>query len=420
MARTFMVVLLSLLISMPSLGQLVQAPASSPTGILVATRLQAASSSIVSLGTGDIEAAWRPLASASPHPPATSAETVLELLMELDDDTPVDLSWTINSSNGTSIATDPSSLARRDTVNAIDRVRMQRSLWVFFNSTDHGGYNLTIPFCLSPNLVLGNGEFPNGTYVTNATLGDIMHGLSLPPEKLYNYTLTMAQRISDKINTTLAEVICEGPAGATRQLLFNAFPRPNYRNADASEGFMSAFLVGVVGVTGIAWGGTHLAIAHKWPTANITIESEIAILAATTAVEFIFCTILWRLQSVPKRWIGRTEARILNAFIFLGEQLLKGLQKIQSSTCFSTATAQTGLSGLLRRARNQVQIFRFGYGTNTGSMSAANLVEVGRDVEMGNNGNDVVAETMEEITQAVVDLVVQRQIEGGGQPGQRC
>jgi hypothetical protein len=53
-------------------------------------------------------------------------------------------------------------------------------------------------------------------------------------------------------------------------------------------------------------------------------------------------------------------------------------------------------------------------------MSTANLVEVGRDVEMGNNGNNVVAEMIEEITQTVVNLVVQRQIEGGGQPGQRC
>jgi hypothetical protein len=225
-------------------------------------------------------------------------------------------------------------MARRDTVNAIDRVRIRRSLWVFFNSIDHGGYNLTIPFCLSPNLVLGDGEFPNGTFVTNATLGDIMHGLSLPREISYNSTLTMTPRISDKINVTLAEIICEGSAGANRLILFNGFPRPDYRNADASEGFMSAFLVGIVGFTGIAWGGTDLAIAHKWPTANITIETEIAILAATTAVEFIFCTILWRLQSVPKRCVGRTEARILNVFIFLGEQLLKGLQKIQSSTCF--------------------------------------------------------------------------------------
>jgi hypothetical protein len=80
MARTFTAGLLFLLIGIPSLRQVVQAPAPSPTDILVATRLQAASTSIVSLSTGDI------------HPPATSAETVLDLLMELADDTPVDLS----------------------------------------------------------------------------------------------------------------------------------------------------------------------------------------------------------------------------------------------------------------------------------------------------------------------------------------
>ncbi|KAK3174369.1 hypothetical protein OEA41_001613 [Lepraria neglecta] len=245
-------------------------------------------------------------------------------------------------------------------------------------------------------------NFPNGTFVTNATSGDLIVALSLPPEALYNYTLTMAQQIYDKINATLAEVICEGATDATRQLMWPAFPRPNYRNADESEGFMSAFIVGIVGVTGIAWGGTHLAIAHKWPTQNITIEP---ILAATTAVEFIFLTVLWRPQSVPKRWIGRAEARVLNAFILVGEQLLKGLQKIQSSTCFSTVIAQTGLSRVIARAQEKVQVFRFGYGTDTGSMSAANLVDVGRDMEMGNIGNSV-AQATEEITQMVVDAVI--------------
>ena len=78
--------------------------------------------------------------------------------------------------------------------------------------------------------------------------------------------LTMAQQIYNKINATLAKVICEGAAGATRQLLWPAFPRPSYHNTEESEGFMSAFVVGIIGVTGIAWGCTHLAIAYKWPT----------------------------------------------------------------------------------------------------------------------------------------------------------
>ena len=417
MARTLMAVLLLILNAIPSFGQLVQAPAPSSMGSLVGGRLQVVPS-VISIGPGGIESAWQPLASTSAPPPTSSAETIMDLLMQLDDESPEDLSWT-DTDNGTFIAGNTSSLNPRDIVRSTDRVRLQRSLWVYFNSTDHGGYNLTIPGCLSPDLILGDGEFPNGTFVTNATFGDLIVALSLPPEALYNYTLTMAQQIYDKINATLAEIICEGAAGATRQLLWPAFPRPNYRNADESEGFMSAFIVGIVGVTGIAWGGTHLAIAHKWPTQNITIEPEVAILAATTAVEFIFLTVLWRLQSVPKRWIGRAEARVLNAFILVGEQLLKGLQKIQSSTCFSTATAQTGLSGLIARAQEKVQVFRFGYGTNTGSMSAANLVEVGRDVEMGNIGNSV-AQATEEVTQMVVDTVILQQIEGNRERGQSC
>ena len=418
MARTLMAVLLLILNAIPSFGQLVQAPAPSSLGSLVGGRLQQVVPSAISIGPGGIRSAWQPPASTSAPPPTSSAETIMDLLIQLDDESPEDLAWT-DTDNGTFIAGNTSSLNPRDTVRSTDRVRLQRSLWVYFNSTDHGGYNLTIPGCLSPDLILGDGEFPNGTFVTNATFGDVIVALSLPPEALYNYTLTMAQQIYDKINATLAEVICEGAAGATRQLLWLAFPRPNYRNADESEGFMSAFIVGIVGVTGIAWGGTHLAIAHKWPTQNITIEPEVAILAATTAVEFIFLTVLWRLQSVPKRWIGRAEARVLNAFIFVGDRLLKGLQKIQSSTCFSTATAQTGLSGLITRAQEKVQIFRFGYGTNTGSMSRANLVEVGSDVEMGNIGNSV-AQATEEITQMVVDEVILQQIEGNGQQGQSC
>ena len=66
-----------------------------------------------------------------------------------------------------------------------------------------------------------------------------------------------------------------------------------------------------------------------------------------------------------------------------------------------------------------MQIFRFGYGTITGCMSAANLVKVGGDVEMGNIG-DSVAQATEEITQMVVDAVIVQQIEGNGQPGQSC
>ena len=371
-------------------------------------RLQTAFPSVVSIGPSGIQSARLPVASTSPPPSTRSAETIMDLLMNLDDDTAEDLSWTTN--------TNSTSLIPRDTVSSIDKIKLQRSLWVFFNSSGHGGYNLTIPGCLSPDLILGDGEFPNGTYVTNATLADLVIALSLPPQALYNYTLVMAQQIYDKINATLASVICEGAAGATRDLLWPPYLRPNYRDINNSEGFMSAFLVGVVGVTGIAWTGTHLAISGKWPTQNITIETEIAILAGTTMIETIFLTVLWRLQSVPKRWIGRAEARVLNAFIFVGELMLKGLERIQSNTCFSTATAQMGLSSLLERAQHKVQVFRFGYGPNINTMSGANLMEMGGNIDYGSD----VAETAEAVTQIVIDGVLERQIEGNGQPGQSC
>ena len=248
-----------------------------------------------------------------------------------------DLAWTTDTSNGNSFVTqNSSSLNRRDLVSSVDQVRSQRALNVFFNSTDHGAYNLTIPGCLAADAILGDVELPNGTFVTNATFATLINSMQLPAAALYNYTLTMATMMSEKINATLNEIICDGGAGATRRLMMPNWQGPRWREGwrdpDTSEGFVTAFIVGLLGSTGIAWAGTRLAIAHHAPTQNSTIDTEILILAATTALEFTFVTILWRLQSVPKRWVGRVEAMVLNAFIWVGGKMLLGLEYINKNT----------------------------------------------------------------------------------------
>lgn len=68
--------------------------------------------------------------------------------------------------------------------------------------------------------------------------------------------------------------------------------REGWYDIDSSEGFVTASIIGLLGSVGIAFGGTQLAIAHHWPTQNITIDQGVAILAATTGIEFIFITVL--------------------------------------------------------------------------------------------------------------------------------
>ena len=420
MDQVYEILLLTILNAVPSLGLIVSEPPAAVLGLDPAST-QSASPSIVSLRSGAAQSALStsfPLAYGISSPSTPSTDTVWDLLESLDDMGSEDLAWTTNTTNGASFLTqNSSSLSRRDLVNSVDRVRSQRALNVFFNSTDHGAYNLTVPGCLAADAILGDAELPNGIFVTNATFATLITSMQLPPEALYNYTLTMTTMISEKINTTLNEVICDGEAGATRRLMVPNWQGPGWREGwrdpDSSEGFITASIIGLLGSVGIAFGGTRLAIAHQWPTQNITIDQEVAILAATTGIEFIFITVLWRLQSVPKRWIGRFEAMLLNAFIWVGARLLSGLVYISENTCFETETLQTGLRYFMRKARGTVQVFRLGYQRSANAMSSQNLV----GATLTNVGVDAVSQT---VAQAAIELVEQGQLGGGAQPGATC
>ena len=414
MHHIYEIVLPAFLNAVPSLGKIVAAPPAAVHGLDVAPT-QPASPSISSLGP-DVQSASLPYAYTPSSPSTPSTDTVWDLLESLDDTQSEDLAWTTDTTSDNSILPkNSSSLNPRDLVSTVDKVRARRALNVFFNSTDHGGYNLTIPGCLAADAILGDAELPNGSFVTNATFATLINSMQLPEAALHNYTLTMATMMYEKINATLAEVICGGAAGATRQLLMpNWVARPEWRDTEGREGFWTACIVGLLGSTGIAWLGTRLAIAHHAPTQNITVDAEVLILAATTAVEFIFVTMVWRLQTVPSRHVGRWEAMLLNAFIWLGGKMLAGLEYLNSHTCFSTETAQQGLSNWVERAQNGPQVLRFGYARSANAVSSQNLVG---SISLTNIAAEPVAQP---IAQAAVQQVVQAQIEGGAQPGASC
>ena len=324
-------------------------------------------------------------------------------------------------------------------ISPLEKVNGQRTLNAFYNSTDHGGYNLTIPGCLSGNDIIGQIEAPNGTIINNATFADLISALQLPGAALWNYTMTFANQTYNDMNATLDVIICDGPQGANRELLWPQALRPNWRDPDTSEGFVTAFIIGGLGVASIGYGGTHLGVIHEGITANISLATEVRILAATGFLEYVFLTVLWRLQSVERRWIGRGEAIVLNGFIWLGAQLLKLLEVVTQS-CVSRSAAQSGTTGLMARAREQVQVITTGAGTTIAqSISSQYLLGLLGVNEQGTSSSGDIESQVNAAGQAV--QVVQARAEGlaqaasaavqltneavkaqiaGGDPGETC
>ena len=321
-------------------------------------------------------------------------------------------------------------------VSPLERVNGQRTLNAFYNSTDHGGYNLTIPGCISGNDIIGQIEAPNGTIINNATFADLISALQLPGAALWNYTMTFANQTYNDISANLDAIICDGPQGASRELLW---PRPNWRDPNNREGFTTALVIGGLGVASIGYVGTHLGVIHEGITANISTEVEVRILAATGFLEYLFLTTLWRLQSVEKRWIGRSEAYILNTFIWVGAQLLK-LLEVVTQACIPAATARAGVTGLAARAREQVQVITTGAGTTIAQSISSNYLlgllgvneqgtsssgDIESQVNAAGQAVQVVqarAEGLAQAASAAIQLTneaVQAQI-AGGNPGETC
>ena len=376
-----------------------------------------------------------------------SGETVGELAQILEEEDIPDDNSTAVAGTDYAAASSTSYLAARafptnPPVPPMEKVNGQRILNAFYNSTDHGGYNLTIPGCLSGYDIIGQIEAPNGTIINNATFADLISVLSLPGAALWNYTMTFANQTYNDINATLDVIICDGPQGGSRELLWPQALRPNWRDPETSEGFWSAFIIGGLGVGSIGYVGTHLGVIHEGIVANISTETEVQILAATGFMEFVFLTVLWRLQSVERRWIGRGEAIVLNAFIWAGAQLLK-LLEVVSQSCVPTSAARSGITNVMARARHQVQVISTGAGTTIAQSISSNYLlglmganEQGTsssgDIESQANAAGALAqvaqvaqaraEGLAQAANVAVELsneAVQAQL-GGGKPGETC
>ena len=374
-----------------------------------------------------------------------SGETIGELAEILEEeDIPNDNSTAVAGavyavSSSTSYLAARSSPTPNAPISALEKVNGQRTLNAFYNSTDHGGYNLTIPGCLSGNDIIGQIEAPSGDIINNATFADLISALQLPGAALWNYTMTFANQTYNDINATLDVIICDDPQGANRQLSWPQSLLPNWRDPDNSEGFLTAFIIGGLGVVSIGYGGTHLGVIHEGITANISIQTEVRILAATGFLEYIFLTVLWRLQSVERHWIGRGEAYVLNAFIWAGAQLLK-LLEVVTQGCVPASQARSGMNSLMARAQNQAQVIATGAGTTIAQSISSNylLGLLGANEQGTSSSGDIEAqvhaagqavqlgqaraEGLAQAASAAVQLtneVVQAQL-AGGNPGEIC
>ena len=373
-----------------------------------------------------------------------AGETVGELAQILEeedipDDDAAGVLGTVDAiSSTTSYLAARSFPTSRPPLPGLAKVNGQRFLNAFYNSTN-GTYNLTIPGCLSGYDIIGQIEAPNGTMMTNASFADLINVLQLPGAALWNYTMTFANKTYNDINRTLDLIVCDQPQGATRQLLWPDRLRPNWVDYDGREGWWSAYVIGGLGVFAIGYGGTHLGVIHEGITANITLEREVQILAATGFMEYIFLTMLFRLQSVPKRWIGRMEALVLNTFIWLGAQLLK-LLEVVTQACYEPSTAAAGVQNVFQQAGQQIQKVTTGANTLVQSLSSQALLGLlpggggsSGDIENQiNTAADAVSQAAE-VAQARVEgiaqaraaavqmtrEVIERQISGGS-PGETC
>ena len=369
-------------------------------------------------------------------------ETVGELVeILLDENIPDNSSLADAYSNSSAAASTTGYLAARaipTPISPMQKTNLQRQLSAVFNSTDNGAYNITIPGCIAGDDIIGDIEAPNGTMITNATFGNLITVLQLRGAALYNYTLTMMEKTLTDLNATLDKIICEGPQGAARTLLWPPSLRPNWRDPGASEGFVTTFLIGGGGVVSIAWGGTRLAIAKHWPTENITMDTEVGILAATSLVQYLFITGLFRLQSVERRWIGRAEAVVLNGLIWVGAQLIKFLDLISGSTCIQTDTARAGVGNVMSMLRRHAVVVGTGAGRvggivtswSTQSLSSlSGLLPAGQQTSSGDNLPDleaglgqatqVVGVGLPALSEVVMEGI-QRQLSGKTLPGEVC
>ena len=305
-------------------------------------------------------------ASESPYSGKTIAEVIASDPSYLDDGSAT------SNTNGTSTE---AGLVARNFQNLDGKIFAASSN----DSTGQGGYNITLPGNTCMSTVVGDFETPGGALISNATLGNILNAMPLYSEDRRNYTLTRALSVLQQLNTTLTDIVCAPPAavGASRGLLFR------YDPAEV-EGFWSAFILGGVGVTGIAFAGLNTALIQgSAAVGNINLSQEVWILTAAALAQYIFLTITFRLQHL--RYFSKTEAFVLNTFIAIGEGIAFACRYLWNKTCAAPDAVRAGVLRLAQATVNALQGFE-PRRLSTSGMSSLNLV--GQDIEQGQGGGD--------------------------------
>lgn len=198
------------------------------------------------------------------------------------------------------------------------------------------GYNITLPTQLCRSNVIGDFRSPDGLVIPNATMQTVFTSLTLlSADELYDYTVNMLQNASDRLYAALEALICDPPTGGARGLLTRYL-------ASQVSGFWVIGFLATIGTLAIGYGGLYIPISHPGPTANWTGAEDTAMIAATTALGFVYTYALVEMRK--KEITNVVEAAILTFLSTSGEYLVLGLQKAWEQTCTTTLIllAETG------------------------------------------------------------------------------
>ena len=242
------------------------------------------------------------------------------------------------------------------------------------------GYNISLPGWLCADLPLGDWESPQGTQIVNGSIGDMYTQMRLPSKMLSNYTATRATALAASISETFSQILCEPIPNTGRALTYDG-----WRTQDI-EGFWEAYVLGTAGVLGIGFVGLHLGIIHQGITANISLEQQVWILAATGALEFLAVTTVFRLQT--NGFIPRTEAMVLNALWTIGEKIRDQTGPAWAGTCAGWSTFKEGINSMARQALTNLKIMNPDQMGPAGP-SSLDLMSQVRDIETGHGGNAI-------------------------------
>ena len=253
-----------------------------------------------------------------------------------------------------------------------------KTLSAVYNGSDARGYNITLPDCTHADEVVGDWKSPSGDLIENCTLAQMSQRLRLPSPLLLSLISSRAETLLAKINNILHGSTCEPPLVAPDREL-RANPRPGFRFDPAMQtGYWSSLILIGGGTFGLGFTGLHLGIIHEGITANITLTTEVSILAVFASVG----TLLTIITERERKYIGYAEAFVLNVFLFAGEKIYDNLEA--GFKCLQETPLIRGLQSISQSLTQKAQILVADSPQNLAmrdaGVSSVNLVSTG-DVE---------------------------------------